>query len=100
MFNLFRRQRQERDEFLTILDSKVAAIHEDLIRRDEELISALTTLTDTTHQVSERLETEASLADVLRQLVTTRDNRSIDLTKERVLGGSVSVGRGELDAPR
>lgn len=90
MFRFGRRRQQERDEFL-MMHSKIAAIHGDLLRRDEELLTALSTLTVATNQVGERLETDASLADVLHRMLEARETPAIDLTKERVLGGSVSV---------
>ena len=93
MFGITRRRRQERDEFL-MMHSKIAAIHGDLLRRDEELIAALSSLTAATHQVGERLESETTLAGVLSQLMTAREPVAIDLTKERVLGGSVSANAG------
>lgn len=74
-----------------MMHSKIASIHGDLLRRDEELLAALTTLTAATNQVGDRLETDASLADVLNRLLAAREIPAIDLTKERVLGGSVSV---------
>jgi|GEM_PF-4784892 hypothetical protein len=89
MFRFGRRRQQERDEFL-MMHSKIAAIHGDLLRRDEELLIALSTLTAATNQVGERLETDASMADVLNRLLVARETPAIDLTKERVLGGSVS----------
>ena len=89
------RRRQERDEFL-MMHSKIAAIHGDLLRRDEELISALSTLTVVTHQVGARLESETTLAGVLTELMGAREPHAIDLTRERVLGGSVSGDPGAL----
>ena len=90
MFNFGRRRQQERNEFLMV-HSKIAAIHGDLLRRDEELLTALSSLTSATQQVGSRLQTDATLVDVLQQLIATREPRSIDLTKERVLGGSVDA---------
>ncbi len=84
-----RRRRQERDEFLMV-HSKIAAIHGDLLRRDEELLQALATLTEATDHVSARLESDSALARVLTELVSAREPAAIDLTKERVLGGSVT----------
>ena len=91
-----RRRREERDEFL-MMHSKIAAIHGDLLRRDEELLSALSLLTTATHHVGERLETETTLAKVLNQFLASREQPAIDLTKERVLGGSVSVDGAALN---
>jgi len=79
-----------------MMHSKIAAIHGDLLRRDEELIAALTTLTAATHQVGARLESDTTLAGVLSELMGTREPRAIDLTRERVLGGSISVESGML----
>ena len=90
MFRFGRRRRQERDEFL-LVHSKIAAIHGDLLRRDEELLNALSSLTAATNQVGERLETDASMVEVLNRLLVARETPAIDLTRERVLGGSVSV---------
>ncbi len=84
-----RRRRQERDEFLMV-HSKIAAIHGDLLRRDEELLQALSTLTAATEHVNVRLESDSALARVLVELVSAREPTAIDLTKERVLGGSVT----------
>lgn len=92
MFEVLRRRRTERAEFL-MLHSKIAAIHGDLLRRDEELIMALSSLTAATNHVGERLQTENTLATVLHQLVT-REQPAIDLTRERVLGGSVAADGG------
>ena len=89
------RRRQERDEFL-MMHSKIAAIHGDLLRRDEELISALSTLTVVTHQVGARLVSDTTLAGVLTELMSAREPPSIDLTRERVLGGSVAADPGAL----
>lgn len=90
MLGLGRRRQQERDEFL-MMHSKIAAIHGDLLRRDEELISALTGLTEATAQVGDRLKTDTTLAEVLDRMLATRDDHAIDLTAEpRVVGGSVS----------
>ena len=89
-----RRRRQERDEFLMV-HSKIASIHGDLLRRDGDLLQALSTLTSATDHVSARLESDSALARVLTELVAAREPAAIDLTKERVLGGSVS---GDGDA--
>lgn len=96
MFGIGRRRQQERDEFL-MMHSKIAAIHGDLLRRDEELLSALSSLTMATHHVGERLETETNLAKVLNQFLASREQPAIDLTKERVLGGSISVDGAALN---
>lgn len=93
-----RRRRQERDEFLMV-HSKIAAIHGDLLRRDEELLQALSTLTAATDHVSARLESDSALARVLTELVSAREPAAIDLTKERVLGGSVSIDSGTRNLP-
>ena len=98
MFGFGRRRRQERDEFL-LVHSKIAAIHGDLLRRDEELIDALTNLTSATDRVGERLESETSVLAVLHRMIESRDQPAIDLTKERVLGGSVSVDDDLPDNP-
>ncbi len=90
MFGFGRRRRQERDEFL-LVHSKIAAIHGDLLRRDEELIDALTDLTRATDRVGERLRSETSVLETLHRMIEGREQPAIDLTKERVLGGSVSV---------
>lgn len=79
-----------------MMHSKIAAIHGDLLRRDEELIAALSGLTAATHQVGSRLESDTTLAGVLSELMGAREPRAIDLTRERVLGGSVSVESGML----
>ena len=84
-----RRRREERDQFL-MMHSKIAAIHGDLLRRDEELLQALSTLVSATDQVSARLESDSAMARVLTELVSAREPVAIDLTKERVLGGSVT----------
>lgn len=84
-----RRRRQERDEFLMV-HSKIAAIHGELLRRDEELLQALSTLTAATDHVSARLESDSAVARVLTELISAREPAAIDLTKERVLGGSVT----------
>ena len=89
-----KRRRRERDEFL-MMHSKIAAIHGDLLRRDEELVSALDSLTAATHHVGERLESDATLAGVLSQLIAGRETPAIDLTRERVLGGSVDAGTAD-----
>ena len=94
MFGSSRRRRRERDEFL-MMHSKIAAIHGDLLRRDEELITALATLTAATHHVEERLQSDTTLAGVLSELVAGRESPALDLTRERVLGGSVDAGVGE-----
>ena len=99
MFGSGKRRRQERDEFL-MMHSKIAAIHGDLLRRDEELVSALSSLTAATNHVGERLEADTTLAGVLSQLLAGRDTPAIDLTKERVLGGSVDVGSAERASAR
>ncbi len=98
MFGFGRRRRQERDEFL-LVHSKIAAIHGDLLRRDEELIDALTNLTSATDRVGEQLESETSVLAVLHRMIESRDQPAIDLTKERVLGGSVSVDDDLPDNP-
>ena len=79
-----------------MMHSKIAAIHGDLLRRDEELVAALSSLTAVTHQVDARLESDTTLAGVLSELMGAREPRAIDLTRERVLGGSVSVESGML----
>lgn len=93
-----RRRREERDQFL-MMHSKIAAIHGDLLRRDEELVQALSTLTSATDQVSARLESDSAIARVLTELVSAREPVAIDLTKERVLGGSVSIDGGTRNVP-
>ncbi len=93
MFGALRRRRTQRDEFL-MMHSKIAAIHGDLLRRDEALITALSSLTAATNHVGERLETENTLATVLNQYLTAREQPAIDLTRERVLGGSVAADGG------
>ena len=93
MFGSKRRQR-ERDEFL-MMHSKIAAIHGDLLRRDEELVSALDSLTAATQHVGDRLESDITLAGVLSELLTARETPAIDLTRERVLGGSVDAGAAD-----
>lgn len=93
-----RRRRKERDEFLMV-HSKIAAIHGDLLRRDEELLQALSTLTAATDHVNARLESDSALAQVLTELVSAREPAAIDLTKERVLGGSVSIDGGTRNLP-
>ncbi len=103
MLGFGRRRQQERDEFL-MMHSKIAAIHGDLLRRDEELIDALAQLTETTGQVGDRLRTDTHLAEMLDRMLTAREERSIDLTAEpRLVGGSVrpeySNGRPVTTAP-
>lgn len=92
-----RRRREERDQFL-MMHSKIAAIHGDLLRRDEELVQALSTLTSATDQVSARLESDSAIARVLTELVSAREPVAIDLTKERVLGGSVTGNTSGQDS--
>ncbi len=92
-----RRRREERDQFL-MMHSKIAAIHGDLLRRDEELLQALSTLTSATDHVSARLESDSALARVLTELVSAREPAAIDLTKERVLGGSVTGNASGQDS--
>ncbi len=89
-----KRRRRERDEFL-MMHSKIAAIHGDLLRRDEELVSALDSLTAATQHVGDRLESDATLAGVLSELLAAREMPAIDLTRERVLGGSVDAGAAD-----
>lgn len=96
MFGVLRRRRTEREEFLMI-HSKIAAIHGDLLRRDEDLISALSSLTNATNHVGDRLDTEHTLVTVLQQFLTAREQPAIDLTRERVLGGSVGM---DADRPQ
>jgi hypothetical protein len=79
-----------------MMHSKIAAIHGDLLRRDEELVAALSNLTAATDQVGARLESDTTLAGVLSELMGAREPRAIDLTRERVLGGSISVESGML----
>ena len=79
-----------------MMHSKIAAIHGDLLRRDEELVAALSSLTAATDQVGARLESDTTLAGVLSELMGAREPRAIDLTRQRVLGGSVSVESGML----
>ena len=93
-----RRRREERDQFL-MMHSKIAAIHGDLLRRDDELIQALSTLTAATDHVSARLESDSAMARVLTELVSAREPAAIDLTRERVLGGSVSIDGGTRTLP-
>lgn len=92
-----RRRREERDQFL-MMHSKIAAIHGDLLRRDEELVQALSTLTSATDQVSARLESDSAIARVLTELVSAREPVAIDLTMERVLGGSVTGNASGQDS--
>ena len=93
-----RRRREEREQFLMV-HSKIAAIHGDLLRRDEELLQALSTLTAAADHVSARLETDSAMAQVLTELVSARESVAIDLTKERVLGGSVTGDPSTDPAP-
>ncbi len=96
MFGSGRRRRRERDEF-AMLHAKIAAIHGDLIRRDEELIGVLDRLATVAERSETRMEGELSLASVFRQMLEVRDAGQIDLaTGPRVLGGSVEpVGADE-----
>ena len=89
-----KRRRREHEEFL-MMHSKIAAIHGDLLRRDEELVTALDSLTAATQHVGDRLESDTTLAGVLSELLTAREAPAIDLTRERVLGGSVDAGAAE-----
>jgi hypothetical protein len=102
-----RRRRAQRDE-LMMMHARIAEIHADMVRRDEELrldlgtrrqlISAVEQLTDAAHGVEERLLTEGSLADALQGLLVARETAAIDLgERPRVLGGTVeSPGRSNL----
>lgn len=94
MFGRARRQR-EREEF-AMLHAKIAAIHGDLVRRDEELIAVLDRLATATGDVEERLAITAPAIEGLRRAIEARSPAEIDLTaRPRVLGGSVE-GRPEL----
>lgn len=102
MFGMGRRRRREHDEFM-MMHAKIAAIHGDLIRRDEELLSTLGRLATVAERSEYRLEGELSLATVFRQLLDARDTGALDLTAgERVVGGSVgtrrTAGAAQLDA--
>lgn len=87
MFGRARRQR-ERDEF-AMLHAKIAAIHGDLVRRDEELIAVLDRLATVTGDVEDRLAVTAPVIEGLRRAIEARAPAEIDLTRPRVLGGSV-----------
>lgn len=88
MFGRARRQR-EREEF-AMLHAKIAAIHGDLVQRDEELIAVLDRLATVTGGVEERLAITAPAIEGLRRAIEARSPAEIDLTaRPRVLGGSV-----------
>jgi hypothetical protein len=107
MFRWAERRNRERDEIM-LMHAKIAAIHADMVRRDEELrldlrtrrelIAALDRLTSAAERAEVRSESESELAGVLRQMLAARMPAEIDLTDERVLGGSVRDTRGVLPA--
>lgn len=94
-----RRQREQNE--IMYMHAKIAAIHADMVKRDEELrldlrtrrdlIDAVDRLTHAVERAEERAEQEASLASVLRQMLTARSGGDIDLSAERVLGGTVGT---------
>jgi hypothetical protein len=90
------RRRREREEF-AMLHAKIAAIHGDVIRRDEELIAVLDRLTAVTADMDDRLAITAPVIEGLRRAIEGRSPADIDLTgRPRVLGGSVDTGAAEL----
>jgi hypothetical protein len=87
----WRRRRRDRDEFFA-MHAKIAAIHGDLLRRDEELLAVLSDLAVASQRIDERLAAESGLFDVINRVLETRDARAIDLTgTPRVLGGSIGT---------
>ena len=72
-----------------MLHAKIAAIHGDLVRRDEELIAVLDRLATATGDVEERLAITAPAIEGLQRAIEARSPAEIDLTAPRVLGGSV-----------
>lgn len=100
---MFRRRRQREQDEIMFMHAKIAAIHADMVRRDEELrldlrtrrdlIDAVDRLTHAVDRAEARAESEASLATVLRQMLTARNGGDVDFGGERVLGGSVGSAR-------
>jgi hypothetical protein len=99
---VFRRaeRNRERDEIM-LMHAKIAAIHADMVRRDEELrldlrtrrelIEALDRLTEAAERAEARSESETALVTALKQMILGRGSTTIDLSDERVLGGSVET---------
>ena len=90
------------------MHAKIAAIHADMVRRDEELrldlrtrrdlIAALDRLTSAAERAEARSESESELAGVLRLMLAAQPSAEIDLTDERVLGGSIGHTRASRSA--
>lgn len=101
------RKKRAREELLWTLHTKIAAIHGDVIRRDEDLLAVLTGLADTGERMRARLEAErterrAMLDAVIRltdTLIASTARPAPVAPGPRVLGGSVLPGSGANPRP-
>lgn len=99
------RKKRAREELLWTLHAKIAAIHADVIRRDEQFIAVLDRLAETNERVRARLEAEQIDGRALLDATTRLTDAMVAATTrqraapqgQRVLGGSVLPGSATIE---
>ena len=101
------RRKRAREELLWTLHAKIAAIHSDVIRRDEQFIAVLGRLAETNERVRARLEAERADGRAMLDAVARLTDALVAATARplaappapRVLGGSVLPGSATSEPP-